>query len=85
MTYSEYIETTHKEIREAIRAFDELPESTPAEIKKAIWKALVEGLNLVQNEMRNETFPHFPYSLCYCLGFGCDVCGVRSHKEEETQ
>jgi hypothetical protein len=53
MTYNEYIETTHTEIREAIRAFDSLPDSTPAEAKKAIWKALVEGLNLVQNEMRN--------------------------------
>lgn len=53
MTYNEYIETTHKEIREAIRAFDKLPDSTPPEAKKAIWKALVEGLNLVQNEMAN--------------------------------
>ncbi len=53
MTYSDYIQTTHTEIREAIRAFGELPESTPAEVKKAIWKALVEGLNLVQNEMLN--------------------------------
>lgn len=53
MTYSDYIQTTHEEIREAIRAFDGLPESTPAEVKKAIWKALCEGLNLVQNEMLN--------------------------------
>lgn len=53
MTYNDYIQTTHTEIREAIRAFDGLPESTPAEVKKAIWKALCEGLNLVQNEMLN--------------------------------
>lgn len=53
MTYSEYIETTHTEIRAAVRAFDKLPASTPKEVKDAIWKALVEGLNLVQNEMLN--------------------------------
>jgi hypothetical protein len=51
MDYEQYIETTHKEIREAIVAFDNLPKSTPAEVKNAIWKALVEGLNLVQNEL----------------------------------
>jgi hypothetical protein len=51
MDYETYIMQTHQEIREAIRAFDGLPESTPAEVKKAIWKALCEGLNLVQNEM----------------------------------
>lgn len=53
MTYNDYIETTHTEIRAAIRAFDNLPEDTPKEVKDTIWKALVEGLNLVQNEMRN--------------------------------
>ena len=49
--YEKYIVSTYKEIREAIRVFDELPKETPAEVKKAIWKALVEGLNLVQNEI----------------------------------
>lgn len=49
--YNKYIETTYKEIREAIRVFDNLPKETPEEVKKAIWKALVEGLNLVQNEV----------------------------------
>lgn len=51
MNYEQYIETTYKEIREAIQAFYRLPEETPEEVKKAIWKALVEGLNLVQNEI----------------------------------
>lgn len=49
--YETYIVSTHKEIREAIRVFDNLPNETPAEVKKAIWKALVEALNLVQNEI----------------------------------
>ena len=51
MDYNKYIETTYKEIREAIRAYDKLSPCTPDEVKKAIWKALVEGLNLVQNEI----------------------------------
>lgn len=49
--YEKYIVSTYKEIREAIRVFDNLPKETPVEVKKAIWKALVEGLNLVQNEI----------------------------------
>jgi hypothetical protein len=49
--YEKYIVSTYKEVREAIRVFDNLPKETPAEVKKAIWKALVEGLNLVQNEI----------------------------------
>jgi hypothetical protein len=51
--YSEYIQTTYKEIREAVRAYDKLSPCTPDEVKKAIWKALVEAHNLVQNEMLN--------------------------------
>jgi hypothetical protein len=49
--YNKYIETTYKEIREAIQAFYDLPKETPEEVRKVIWKALVEGLNLVQNEI----------------------------------
>lgn len=49
--YNKYIETTYKEIREAIRAYDKLSPCTPDDIKKTIWKALSEAHNLVQNEM----------------------------------
>lgn len=49
--YEKYIVSTYKEIRMAIRVFDNLPKETPTEVKQAIWKALVEGLNLVQNEI----------------------------------
>lgn len=45
--YNQYIQTTYKEIREAICVFDNLPKETPEEVRKA----LVEGLNLVQNEI----------------------------------
>jgi hypothetical protein len=44
---------THQDIRTAIRAYDKLPDTVPTQVKKDIWKALVEGLNLVQNEMAN--------------------------------
>ena len=51
MNYEEYIVQTHQDIRNAIKAYALLPDSVPTEVKKDIWKALVEGLNLVQNEM----------------------------------
>jgi hypothetical protein len=50
-TYEEYITETHQDIRKAIRAYNALPDTIPTQVKKDIWKALVEGLNLVQNEM----------------------------------
>ena len=50
-TYEEYISETHQDIRKAIRAYNALPDTIPTQVKKDIWKALVEGLNLVQNEM----------------------------------
>lgn len=50
-TYEEYISETHEDIRKAIRAYGELPDTIPAQVRKDIWKALVEGLNLVQSEM----------------------------------
>jgi hypothetical protein len=53
MNYEEYIFQTHQDIRNAIKAYALLPDSVPTEVKKDIWKALVEGLNLVQNEMSN--------------------------------
>jgi hypothetical protein len=51
--YETYIMQTHQDIRTAIRAYDKLPDTVPTQVKKDIWKALVEGLNLVQNEMAN--------------------------------
>lgn len=51
--YEKYIMQTHQDIRTAIRAYNQLPDTVPTQVKKDIWKALVEGLNLVQNEMAN--------------------------------
>ena len=49
--YETYITQTHQDIRTAIRAYHPLPDTVPNQVKKDIWQALVEGLNLVQNEM----------------------------------
>ncbi len=49
--YETYISETHQDIRKAIRAYQALPDTIPTEVKKDIWKALVEALNLVQTEM----------------------------------
>lgn len=49
--YETYITQTHQEIRTAIRAYEALPDTVPTQVKKDIWKALVEALNLVQNEL----------------------------------
>lgn len=49
--YETYITETHQDIRKAIRAYQALPDTIPTQVKKDIWKALVEGLNLVQTEM----------------------------------
>ncbi len=49
--YETYITQTHKDIRTAIRAYHALPDTIPTQVKKDIWQALVEALNLVQNEM----------------------------------
>jgi hypothetical protein len=49
--YETYITQTHLDIRTAIRAYKALPDTVPNQVKKEIWQALVEALNLVQNEM----------------------------------
>ena len=49
--YETYISQTYKDIRTAIRAYHALPDTIPTQVKKDIWQALVEALNLVQNEM----------------------------------
>ena len=49
--YETYITQTHQDIRTAIRAYNELPDTVPTQVKQDIWKALAEALNLVQNEM----------------------------------
>lgn len=49
--YETYITQTHQDLRTGIRAYNELPDTIPVQVRRDIWKALVEGLNLVQNEM----------------------------------
>ena len=53
--YETYITETYRDIRKGIRAYQALPDTIPTEVKKDIWKALVEALNLVQSEMANFT------------------------------
>jgi hypothetical protein len=53
--YETYITQTHQNIRTAIRAYHELPDSIPLQVRRDIWQALVEALNLVQNEMSKIT------------------------------
>ena len=49
--YETYITQTHQDIRTGIRAYNAWPDTIPVQVRRDIWKALVEGLNLVQTEM----------------------------------